>query len=140
MFENSKWHFLFVQTTEWYLFMFSNGFDRKDPIFVIVTSTMLAFDALYPVLLVRFEVGVSLLLAPAGAYKRGPKAPFPLLENAGIQSAIRKIVPTELWREPGLTKSTDCAHSPLEFPIAILGEGFNVIMNHTLNCWYVLLL
>ena len=28
------------------------------------------------VLSVRFEVGVSLLLAPAGADKRGPKAPF----------------------------------------------------------------
>ena len=43
---------------------------------------------------VRFEVGVSLLLAPARADKRGPKAPFPLVENAGIQSAIRKRVPT----------------------------------------------
>ena len=28
------------------------------------------------VLSVRFEVGVSLLLAPSGADKRGPKAPF----------------------------------------------------------------
>ena len=46
-----------------------------------------------PVLSVRFEVGVSLLLAPAGADKRGPKAPFPLVENAGIQLAIRKRVP-----------------------------------------------
>ena len=45
------------------------------------------------VLSVRFEVGVSLLLAPAGADKRGPKAPFPLVENAGIQLAIRKRVP-----------------------------------------------
>ena len=42
---------------------------------------------------VKFEVGVSLLLAPAGADKRGPKAPFPLVENAGIQPAIRKRVP-----------------------------------------------
>ena len=41
---------------------------------------------------VKFEVGVSLLLAPAGADKRGPKAPFPLVENAGIQPAIRKRV------------------------------------------------
>ena len=40
----------------------------------------------------RFEVRVSLLLAPAGADKRGPKAPFPLVENAGIQPAIRKRV------------------------------------------------
>ena len=42
---------------------------------------------------VRFEVGVSLLRAPAGADKRGPKAPFPLVENAGIQPLIRKRVP-----------------------------------------------
>ena len=41
----------------------------------------------------RFKVGVSFLLAPAGADKRGPKAPFPLVENAGIQQAIRKGVP-----------------------------------------------
>ena len=46
-----------------------------------------------PVLSVRFEVGVSLLLAPAGADERDPKAPFPLVENAGIQPAIRKRVP-----------------------------------------------
>ena len=42
---------------------------------------------------VRFEVGVSLLLAPARADKRGPKASFPLVENAGIQPVIRKRVP-----------------------------------------------
>ena len=41
---------------------------------------------------VRFEVGVSLLPAPAGADKRGPKASFPLVENAGIQPAICKRV------------------------------------------------
>ena len=39
---------------------------------------------------VRVEVGFSLLPAPAGADKRGPKAPFPLVENAGIQLEIRK--------------------------------------------------
>ena len=44
------------------------------------------------VLSVRFEVGVSLLLAPAGADKRGPKAPFPLVQNTGIQPAICKRV------------------------------------------------
>ena len=44
------------------------------------------------VLSVRFEVAVSLLLAPAGADKRGPKAPFPLVENAGIQPEIHKRV------------------------------------------------
>ena len=42
------------------------------------------------VLSVRFEVGVSLLPAPTGADKRGPKAPFPQVENTGIQPAIRK--------------------------------------------------
>ena len=41
---------------------------------------------------VRFEVGVSLLLAPARAGKRDPKAPFPPVENAGIQPVIRKRV------------------------------------------------
>ena len=46
----------------------------------------------HAVLSVRFEVGVSLLLAPAGADKRGPKVPFPLVENAIIQLAIRKRV------------------------------------------------
>ena len=45
------------------------------------------------VLSVRFEVGVSLLLALTGADKRGPKAPFPLVENAGIQLVICKRVP-----------------------------------------------
>ena len=45
------------------------------------------------VLSVRFEVGVSLLLAPAGADKRGPEAPFPVVENAGIQPAIHKRIP-----------------------------------------------
>ena len=42
----------------------------------------------HTVLSVRFEVGVSLLLAPTGADKRGPKAPFPPVENAGIQPTI----------------------------------------------------
>ena len=42
---------------------------------------------------VRFEVGVSLLLAPAGADKRGPKAAFPLVGYVGIQPVIRKRVP-----------------------------------------------
>ena len=42
---------------------------------------------------VRFKVGVSLLLALAGADKRGPKAPSPLVGYAGIQPAIRKRVP-----------------------------------------------
>ena len=40
------------------------------------------------VLSVRLEVGVSLLLALTEADKRGPKVPFPPLENAGIQLAI----------------------------------------------------
>ena len=47
----------------------------------------------HTVLSVRFEVDVSLLLAPAGADKRDSKAPFPLVENAGIQLVICKRVP-----------------------------------------------
>ena len=42
---------------------------------------------------VRFDVGVSLLLAPARADKRGPNAPFPLVGYVGIQPAIRNRVP-----------------------------------------------
>ena len=42
---------------------------------------------------VRFEVGVSFLLAPARADKRGLGAPFPLVGYVGIQPAIRKRVP-----------------------------------------------
>ena len=55
------------------------------------------------VLSVWFEVGVSLLLAPAGADKWVPKAPFPLVENAGIQRAIRKRV---LLKALDLTKNS----------------------------------
>ena len=47
----------------------------------------------HAVLSVRFEVGVSLLLAPAGADKRGPNPPFPLAGYVGIQPAIRRRVP-----------------------------------------------
>ena len=50
---------------------------------------------------VRFEVGVSLLLAPAGADKRCPEAPFPLVENAGIQLRIRKRIPARALAEAG---------------------------------------
>ena len=39
------------------------------------------------VLSVRFEVGVSLLVAPTGAVKRGSNVPFLLVENAGMQLA-----------------------------------------------------
>ena len=57
---------------------------------------------------VRFEVGVSLLLAPAGADKRGPKAPFPLVENAGIQLVIRNRVPVGAAAgAQSLTESTE---------------------------------
>ena len=66
--------------------------------------TILSFDHItgenrelivHSVLSVRFQVGVSLFLAPAVADKRGPKAPFPLVEIAGIQLAICKRVPAE---------------------------------------------
>ena len=49
----------------------------------------------FTVVSVRFEVhvGVCLKLVPTVADERGPKAPFPLVENAGIQPAIHKRVP-----------------------------------------------
>ena len=53
--------------------------------------TMEKLDA-SAVLSVRFVVGVSLLLAPARAAKRGSKAPFCLVGYAGIQPAICKRV------------------------------------------------
>ena len=58
---------------------------------------------------VRFEVGVFLLLAPAGADKRDPKAPFPLVGYAGIQPAIHKRVPARAPAGAGLTESTGYA-------------------------------
>ena len=60
------------------------------------------------VLSVRFEVGVSLLLAPARADKKGPKVPFPLVENAGIQPVIRKRVPAGAPAGAGSSESTEC--------------------------------
>ena len=60
------------------------------------------------VLSVRFEAGDSLLLAPAGADKRGPIAPGSLVENAEEYSRrFAREYPLELRREPGLTESTD---------------------------------
>ena len=59
----------------------------------MILSTKCRCSLFYTVLSVRFEVGVSLLQAPAGADKRGPMAHFPLVENAGIQPAICKRVP-----------------------------------------------
>ena len=50
---------------------------------------------------VKFEVGVSLLLAPAGADKRGPKAP---MQEYSRQFA--REFPPELRQEPGFTEST----------------------------------
>ena len=57
-----------------------------------ITPTNLLDHFQDPVFSVRFEVGVSLLLAPVRADKRGPKAPFPLVGYAGIQPAIHKRV------------------------------------------------
>ena len=64
---------------------------------VFVNRCLLKFLVVHcAVLSVRFEVrvGVSLLLEPAGADKRGPKSPFLLVEDAGMQPAIQKRVPT----------------------------------------------
>ena len=60
---------------------------------------------------VRFEVGVSLLLAPARADKRGPMAPFPLVENAGIQPAICKRVSVGAPAGAGSYWKYWCTHS-----------------------------
>ena len=55
---------------------------------------------------VRVEVGVSLLLAPGGADKRGPLlAPFPLVGYAGIQPAIRKSTSGSSGRSRVLLKA-----------------------------------
>ena len=58
-----------------------------------IARYILQFSLYCSVLSVRFEVGVSLLLAPAGAEKRSPKAPSPLVGYARIQPAICKRVP-----------------------------------------------
>ena len=63
---------------------------------VFVNRCLLKFLVFHcAVLSVRFEVhlGVSLLLEPVGADKRGPKPPFPLVEDAGMQPAIQKRIP-----------------------------------------------
>ena len=59
---------------------------------------------------VRFEVGVYLLLAPAGADKRGPKAPFPLVEKCrntvgDSQESTRCGVSRVLMKALGFTDS-----------------------------------
>ena len=74
---------------------------------------MYTINHIRSVLSVRFEVGVSLLLAPAGVDKRSHKAPFPLVENAGIQYLL------ELWRELGLTEST-------VRPLHIISKDINI--------------
>ena len=73
------------------------------------------------VLSVRFEVGVSLLLAPAGADKRGPKAPFLLVGL--MQEYSRQFAreyPPEVRREPGLTESTVAIVKFLIAPSAVV--------------------
>ena len=69
---------------------FERRFDQITP--TPLDLLQLWFIVINAVLSVRFEGGVSLLQAPTGTDKRG-KAPFPLVENAGIQLAIRKRVP-----------------------------------------------
>ena len=55
-------------------------------------DTVTVYITALTVLSVRFEVhvGVSLLLAPEGAVKGGPKAPFPLVRYAGIHPVNNK--------------------------------------------------
>ena len=57
---------------------------------------------------VRFEVGVSLLLAPGRADKRGPKVPFLLVGYAEYSWTFAREQPPELRQELGLTESNDC--------------------------------
>ena len=89
------------------------------------------------VLSVRSEVGVSLLLAPARADKRGPKAPFPLVENAGIQPAIRKRVPSgaparawSYWKHCQFLKW----HAYFSFfTLPVFGNIYGEIWSHFVN-------
>ena len=62
------------------------------------------------VLSVRYEVGVSLLLAPARADKRGPKALFPLVETAGIQPVIQESTRRSFSRSRVLLKALRRGH------------------------------
>ena len=57
---------------------------------LVMQATSLCSEHYRTVLSVRFEVGVSLLVAPVGADKRGPGAPSPLVENAGIQPVLAR--------------------------------------------------
>ena len=63
--------------------------------------------ALVSVLSVRFELCVSLLLAPVGGDKRGPR---PLFLQQKMQEYSRQFArdyPPELRRKPGLTENTE---------------------------------
>ena len=60
----------------------------------------------HAVLSVRFEVGVSLLLAPVRADKRGLGAPFSSSGKCRNTAGDSQEYPPELRREPGLTEST----------------------------------
>ena len=63
------------------------------------------------------------MLAPAGADKRGPKAPFPLVEMQEYNRRFAREYPPELRREPGLTESTAMVFS-LESSISFLTSMF----------------
>ena len=60
----------------------------------------------FSVLSVRFELGVSLLLAPTRVHKKDPKAPFPQVEMHEYSWRFARECLPELRREPGLTEST----------------------------------
>ena len=69
------------------------------PEFLVAIEEMLVALAFVPVTIPSLAegckiLGVPLLLAPARPDKRGPKTPFPLVENARIQPAIHNRVPT----------------------------------------------
>ena len=88
------------------------------------------------VLSVRFEVGVSLLLAPAEADKRGPKVPVPLVENAGIQPAISKRVPAGAPAGAGSCwKHWSLKGKLLASPVQLVHEQYCLLIHLLQHCF-----
>ena len=71
---------------------------------LVMQATSLCSEHFRTVLSVRFEVGVSLLVAPVKADKRVHGAPFPLVENAGIQPVLARDSQESTRRSSGLSR------------------------------------
>ena len=67
------------------------------------------------------------MLAPAGADKRGPKAPFPLVEMQEYSRQFAREYPPALRREPGLIESTAWFLS-LELMYKLLSQFFFLVV------------